>query len=56
LSTALARGYTGAVSIEPHIAHVVHVEGARSPEEVCYGSYIACGRRLAEIVAAARQG
>ena len=49
----LASGYDGFVSIEPHIAAVVHT-GETSDPETMYRTYVEYGRRLNGIVAAAR--
>lgn len=43
-------GYEGGLSIEPHIAAIVH-EGKTSAPEELYSSYLEYGRRLNQIVA-----
>lgn len=50
----LVTGYEGFVSIEPHLAAVVHT-GESSDPETMYSTYVEYGRRLNEIVAAARK-
>lgn len=45
-----ARGYRGFVSIEPHVAAVIHAQNGPVPEEVKYASYMEYGRRLERIV------
>jgi sugar phosphate isomerase/epimerase len=50
----LESGYDGFVSIEPHIAAVVHT-GESSDPETMYRTYVEYGRRLNEIVAEARR-
>lgn len=45
-----ARGYAGGVSIEPHLAAIIHTgKGADSSAQL-YGSYVEYGRRLKSIV------
>lgn len=48
-----AGGYTGGVSIEPHIASIVH-EGKAATPETLYQSYVEYGKRLNRIVAEAK--
>jgi len=49
LSDLLARGYEGGLSIEPHLAAIIH-EGTESSPEEMYRSYIQYGRRLMALV------
>lgn len=44
------RGYTGGVSIEPHLAAIIHTGKAADSADQLYNSYIEYGRRLAAIV------
>ena len=50
----LASGYDGFVSIEPHIAAVVHT-GESSDPDTMYRTYVEYGQRLNDIVSAARE-
>ncbi|MFP6615725.1 MAG: sugar phosphate isomerase/epimerase family protein [Candidatus Hydrogenedentota bacterium] len=45
----LANGYEGGISIEPHLAAVIHTGETTDPAKL-YESYTAYGRRLVEIV------
>ena len=45
----LANGYNGGISIEPHLAAVIHTGATNDPAKL-YDSYTAYGRRLMEIV------
>jgi sugar phosphate isomerase/epimerase len=45
-----ARGYQGALSIEPHLAAVVHEGKAASQAESAYERYVEYGRRLTALV------
>jgi sugar phosphate isomerase/epimerase len=56
LTDLLARGYDGGVSIEPHIAAVVHVGKAASDAEGAYGKYVEYGRRLMALVDRVKSG
>ena len=47
---ALARGYDGAISIEPHLAVVFHDASVTSSAEVQYNSYVEYGRRTERLV------
>lgn len=47
----LKNGYDGGLSIEPHLAAVIHTGQKASNEELLYQSYTDYGRRLMEIVA-----
>ena len=53
IADLFARNYEGCISIEPHVAAIVHEEGNRSKEELCYESYITYGRMLNDIVSRA---
>ncbi|GAP06760.1 sugar phosphate isomerase [Anaerolinea thermolimosa] len=46
-----ARGFQGALSIEPHLAVVYHDDSTKSSEEIRYANYIEYGRRLMRLVA-----
>jgi sugar phosphate isomerase/epimerase len=52
----LARGYDGALSIEPHLSVVYHDQSVQSPEEIQYASYVEYGRRLMKLVDEVRSG
>lgn len=43
-------GYDGVISIEPHVAAIVH-EGGGASEEMMYDSYLEYGRKLEAIIA-----
>ena len=43
------RGYEGGLSIEPHLAAVVHTGEESGPEKL-YESYVTYGRRLSNLV------
>lgn len=43
-------GYDGFISIEPHVAAIVHEEGGCASEEEKYHSYVQYGKRLAEMI------
>jgi sugar phosphate isomerase/epimerase len=45
----LGNGYDGGISIEPHLAAVIHTGETNDPAKL-YDSYTAYGRRLMEIV------
>ena len=45
-----ARGYTGGISIEPHLAVVAHDAGVQSPDEIRYANYVEYGRRMRAIL------
>ena len=49
----LEDGYDGVISIEPHVAAVVHLTGENASPEAMYGSYIRYGRMFMELVAGA---
>lgn len=44
------RGYDGGISIEPHLAAVVHDPSVTSSEEVKYANYIEYGRRMEKLL------
>ena len=46
----LAKGYDGGISIEPHLAAVIHTGQQAESEEQLYSSYVEYGRRLIRIV------
>lgn len=46
----LSRGYDGGISIEPHVAAVIHQGEGPVPEEILYSSYLEYGRRFMKIV------
>jgi L-ribulose-5-phosphate 3-epimerase len=49
LRLLLDAGYTGVLSIEPHLAVVPH-EGRRAPDAECAAAFAACGRALADLL------
>jgi sugar phosphate isomerase/epimerase len=56
LQDALARGYNGALSIEPHMVVVFHQaaapsNGPKNTEEATFKNYLEYGRRLEDLVA-----
>ena len=50
LKDALARGYAGGISIEPHIAAVFHDANVKSTPETQFNSFVEYGRRLEAIL------
>ncbi len=46
----LAKGYNGGISIEPHLAAVIHTGQQASSDDALYASYTEYGRRLMKIV------
>ena len=50
----LANGYDGGFSIEPHLAAIIHSGQKAESAEALYKSYTDYGRRLMEIVEAAK--
>lgn len=46
----LAKGYDGGISIEPHLAAVIHTGQEASSDDALYKSYTEYGRRLMRIV------
>ena len=51
----LAGGYEGGVSIEPHLAAIVHEAITASAENAAYAKYLEYGRRLMALVERAKQ-
>jgi sugar phosphate isomerase/epimerase len=52
LKDAFARGYDGALSIEPHMVVVFHEANAQSNDDALRANYVEYGRRLEKLVAA----
>jgi len=52
----LAKGYDGGISIEPHLAAVIHTGQQANSEEQLYATYTEYGRRLMAIVQEAGYG
>ena len=50
LRDLIERGYDSGVSIEPHIAAVVHEGKSASQAESAYERYVEYGRRLMDLV------
>jgi sugar phosphate isomerase/epimerase len=50
LKDALARGYKGAVSIEPHMAAVFHDANAKADDEASLRIFVEYGRRTQELI------
>jgi len=50
LKDALARGYDGGISIEPHMVVVFHDGSSKSNDDAMRANYIAYGRRLERLV------
>jgi sugar phosphate isomerase/epimerase len=50
LQDALASGYEGGISIEPHLAVVFHDAAVTSSEAAMFNSYVEYGRRLARLI------
>ncbi len=46
----LENGYEGGISIEPHLAHVIHDEGKDDREKDPFQAYVEYGRRLERII------
>jgi len=46
----LAKGYAGGLSIEPHLAAVIHTGESTDDVAELYNSYVAYGRRLMQVV------
>jgi len=46
----LAKGYAGGISIEPHLAAIIHTGQQAESAEQLYSSYVEYGRRLMKIV------
>lgn len=51
LRDLLSRGYRGGISIEPHIASVVHLKQDIEDPELAFRSYVEYGRRLEKLIA-----
>jgi sugar phosphate isomerase/epimerase len=45
-----ARGYTGGISIEPHLAVVAHDSSVQSTDAIRYANYVEYGRRMRKIL------
>ncbi len=52
----LAHGYDGGLSIEPHLAAIIHTGERTSSEELLYSTYTEYGRRLMQIVNEVKPG
>ena len=50
LRDALQRGYSGAISIEPHMVTVFHDAGSQADETALHANYIEYGRRLEKLI------
>ena len=50
LTDLLSRGYDGGISIEPHMAVVLHDASTQSSEEVKYANYIEYGRKMEKMI------
>lgn len=48
----ISSGYTGGISIEPHLAVVFHDESVQSEADVRYRNYVEYGRRMEKLIAA----
>jgi len=53
LADLLGKGYDGGISIEPHLAAVIHTGQQAASEDHLYASYVEYGRRLMKLVEAA---
>jgi sugar phosphate isomerase/epimerase len=51
LADLIGRGYAGGISIEPHLAVVVHDPTVQTPDSVRYANYVEYGRRFMRLVA-----
>ena len=47
----LASGYTGAISIEPHMGVAPEFKDAATPDEGRYQTYVEYGKRLTKLLA-----
>ncbi len=56
LEDLVAENYSGAVSIEPHMAVVFHDKSVQASPEIRYNNYLEYGRRLEKLAAEARAG
>ena len=54
LKDALARGYDGGISIEPHVAVVFHDASVKAEEQVMFDTYVKYGRALEKMIAEIR--
>ena len=54
LKDALARGYDGGVSIEPHMVVVFHDTGSKSNDAAMGANYVEYGRRLERLIQSAK--
>jgi sugar phosphate isomerase/epimerase len=54
LQDALARGYDGGISIEPHVAAVFHDTSIKAGSQVMFDSYIRYGREVEKMIAEIR--
>jgi sugar phosphate isomerase/epimerase len=52
LKDALARGYAGGVSIEPHMVVVFHDANSKANDEVTKSNFVEYGQRLAKLIEA----
>lgn len=50
VADALAGGYDGGISIEPHLAVVFHDDSVTSQDDVRYANYVEYGRRMMTLV------
>lgn len=50
LKDLLANGYSGGISIEPHVAVVFHDASVKASDEVMFNSFVEYGRRLMKLV------
>jgi sugar phosphate isomerase/epimerase len=51
LQDAIARGYNGGISIEPHMVVVFHDAGSQSNDGAMRANYVEYGRRLEQLIA-----
>jgi sugar phosphate isomerase/epimerase len=54
LQDALARGYAGGVSIEPHMVAVFHDAGASAQDDALRANFVEYGARLEALIASLR--
>lgn len=50
LGDLLARGYSGGISIEPHISSVIHLKKDIEDPELAYSTYVEYGQKLEQLV------
>jgi sugar phosphate isomerase/epimerase len=55
LKNAVARGYTGGVSIEPHMVVVFHDANSKADDEATRANFVEYGRRLMNLVGELKQ-